>query len=233
MKLTKPFRIIGQNFGDNGVSLYSGQGLKGHTGIDFGANWGDPIKCSVDSYCYSVMNRDNPNLMAYRAVFTLVDDGDVTYEISYGHCSAIFAKPNTFVKQGDVLANVGNTGDVFSGANEVTLAEKLAGNHGGSHLHFQVRKMKKVAIADATDPTAHYAMDGNGILSLNGYYYQVPEYDNGYNGCVDPAQFFTSTVHEILPSDRLTVIANNMMSTNPKQALIVLAVARFLKAFGN
>ncbi len=190
MILVKPFPIIGQGFGGNVVSLYSSQGLKGHTGIDFGADWGAPIKCATDAYCYSVMNRDNPNLMAYRAVYTLVDDGDVTYEVSYGHCSTIFAKPNTFVKRGDILANIGNTGDVFSGGYAVTVEEKNAGSHSGQHLHFQVRKMRKVAIDDATDPTAHYAMDGSGILSLNGFYYQVPNYDDGYNGCVDPMPFF-------------------------------------------
>jgi murein DD-endopeptidase MepM/ murein hydrolase activator NlpD len=229
MKLIKPFSIIGQGFGANAVPLYNGQGLRGHTGIDFGADWGAPIRCAVDSYCYSVMNRDNPNLMAYRAVYTLVDDGDVTYEVSYGHCSAISAVPGKTYKVGDILANVGNTGDVFSGPLEVTKAEKDAGSHAGQHLHFQVRKLKKVPISLATDPTTQYIMDGNGIYSKDGNYYSVPEYSNGYNGCVDPTPFFVVPV--LSPSDKLVTLANEMMATNPSQARIILAVAAFIRAF--
>ena len=232
MNLTKPFSIIGQGFGANAVPIYSGQGLRGHTGIDFGANWGDPIHCAVDSYCYSVMNRDNPNLMAYRAVFTLVDDGDVTYEVSYGHCSTIYAVPGKTYKVGDVLANVGNTGDVFAGINptgEVTEADKLAGSHAGAHLHFQVRLLKKVAIKDATDPTVHYILDGNGIYSKDGYYYSVPNYNDGWNGCVDPMPFFLDPTDT--PYAKLIVIADSMIATNPYQAGIVRAVANIVKAF--
>jgi len=236
MKLIKPFPIIGQGFGANAVPIYSGQGLRGHSGLDFGSNWGDPIKCAVDSYCYSVMNRNNPKLMAYRAVFTLVDDGDVTYEVSYGHCSTIFAVPGKTYKAGDILALVGNTGDVFAGATYVTEADKQSGNHAGAHLHFQVRIVKKVPISEATDPTTQYIMDGNGIYSKDGYYYSVPDFNNGENGCIDPEPFFdlsTPPAKDLLLSARLEIVGNQMMATNPKQAKIVLAVASLLKAFNS
>ena len=194
MRLTPPFPLstISQKFGRNDVAVYAREGLVGHTGIDYQVPWGTPIPSAVDSYCYSTMSKDNPNLMAYRAVFTLVDEGEFTYEISYGHCSDMFAKPFTDIKTQEVLANVGNTGSVFANGVEVTQAEKIAGSHEGAHLHFQVRKLRKVPATRQLDPLKHYVNDGFGILTLNGYHYEVPEWDNGYNGCVDPEQFFNT-----------------------------------------
>lgn len=231
MKLTPPFPLstIAQGFGANAVNAYAGMGLKGHPGIDFGVPYGTPIPCAGNAYCYSTMSKDNPNLMAYRAVFTLIDDTDGnTYEISYGHCSTIMAKPFTQVKTGDILANVGNTGDVYAGGVEVTLAEKTAGSHAGAHLHFQVRLLKKVSISEPLDPSKHYVNDGFGILTLNGFHYFVPDFNNGYNGCVDPMQFIST---EPTPYDILTALADKMMLTNPAQARIVRAVAGIVKAF--
>lgn len=236
MKLTKPFSVITQGFGANATPFYVNGGLKGHTGIDFAADWGVPIKSAGDSYCYSVMNRDNPDLMKYRAVFTLIDDGDVTYEISYGHCSAILATPNTSVKTGQVLANIGNTGDVFVGTTEVSAADKNAGSRAGRHLHFQVRKLQKIAVDVEPPLYAKYIMDGSGLLVINGFNYIVPDYKNGYAGCVDPTPFFelsTPPIPDILPSARLAIVGNQMLATNPTQARIILAVAALLKAFNS
>jgi murein DD-endopeptidase MepM/ murein hydrolase activator NlpD len=227
MKLTPPFPLstISQGFGANAVSAYSNMGLKGHPGIDFGVDWGTPINCAVDSLCYSTMNKNNPNLMGYRAVFTIVDDVDCSWEVSYGHCNDIYLSAPKNVTTGQILASVGNTGDVYLGGNPVTNAEKLAGSRAGAHLHFQVRKLKKVPVNEF-DVTKHHVNDGNGLLSLNGFNYQVPEWDNGFNGCVDPQQFFGPT-----PYDKLIALGNEMMATNPVQARIVLAVAGVVKAF--
>jgi len=195
LKLRYPFdkNTIVQGFGANAVGAYHAMGLAGHPGIDFGVPWGTPIPSVADSYCYSTLNKDNPNLMAYRAVFTLVDVGDVTYEISYGHCSDMSVIPMRNVVAGNILANVGNTGDVYQGGILVTQAAKASGSHDGSHLHFQVRLMHKVPVGTPLDPLKHYANDGFGILTLNGYHYEVPFWDNGFNGCVDPAQFFETS----------------------------------------
>lgn len=187
MKLNLPGVLIAQGFGENANPLYSGQGLKGHTGIDFAYNYGDPLPSFINAYCYSTLNKDNPNLMAFRAVFTLVEDGAFVYEISYGHCNQMFATPKTNVKEGEIIATCGNTGDVFSYGKEITLLEKQMGSHAGAHLHFQVRKTKKVPITVAGK---HYIFDGNGLLNYNGTILEIVDYDNGYNGCVDPMPFF-------------------------------------------
>jgi murein DD-endopeptidase MepM/ murein hydrolase activator NlpD len=235
MKLIKPFPIIGQVFGANATPLYAAQGLKGHPGIDFGADWGAPIKCATDSKCYSVLSKNNPNLMAYRAVCTIVDDINWSYEVIYGHCSDIYAIPGNNLTTGQIIGLVGNTGDVFSNGVEVTNAEKLAGSHAGSHLHFQVRRLIKESATIPLDPTKHYVNDGFGLLTFNGSHYYAPDWNNGYNGCVDPAQFFSTdpVSTDLLPSDRLFILGNQMMLSNPTQARIVLAVARLLKSFNS
>lgn len=233
MKLIPPFPLntISQGFGGTAVNYNSLTGTIGHPGIDFAIPWGTPIPFATDAYCYSVMSKDNPNLMAYRAVFTIVDEADVSYEISYGHCSEIVAKPATWVKQGDIAADVGNTGDVFVGGVEVTAVQKLAGSHAGAHLHFQVRVLKKVVAGLPLDASKHYVNDGFGILTTNGYHYEVPNWNNGYNGCVDPAPFFATETAPTNDYDKLVAIANGMWATKPAQARMVLAIATLVKAF--
>lgn len=190
MKLTPPFQLITQGFGENANDSYAAAGLKGHTGIDFGFAgdmYGKPIPATVTALCYSILNKDNPNLNAYRAVYQVFDDKDFSYEISYGHCSAIFAKPGETLALGDVVGYVGNAGTVYRWGKFVTLEEKQAGSHAGSHLHFQVRKLKKVKERSAKKK---YLMTENGYYKKGGYYYEIVDYHNGYNGCIDPAQFF-------------------------------------------
>lgn len=239
MKLTEPFSAstMVNGFGAQVGSVYRNMGLKGHPGRDYGVAYGTPIKCASDnSQCYSTMSKDNPNLMAYRAVFTIVDDVNCSYELSYGHCSDMYAVPGQTYSVGAILGLVGNTGSVYVGGVEVTNAEKLAGSHSGSHLHFQVRKIMPEPASTPTDPTKHYVNDGFGILTHKGNHYYVPEWDNGENGCVNPEPFFdlsTPPSPDLLPSARLMILGHQMMSSNPTQARIVLAVARFLKSFNS
>lgn len=203
MKLVPPLPLseIGQGFGQNADPAYAAQGLKGHPGIDFGIgapSWGLPIPCAIaGSVVSAVLSRDNPNLEAYRAVNTIFDDTDGnSYEIQYGHCSAIYTTtvPGKVLALGETMANIGNTGDVYAGnpATLITDAEKQAGNHNGAHVHFQVRLIKKEIVNVPINPKQHYLNDGAGLLVLNNARYFVPNWDNGYNGCIDPAEFFAA-----------------------------------------
>jgi len=223
IKLPFPKRLIGQKFGANAVSLYKGQGLKGHTGIDFSASWATIIPNSANkAYCYTIMNRDALDLMKYRAVFTIVEDGDKAYEISYGHCSTIIAEVGKTYNIGDTIAYVGNTGDAYQAGRKITEKEKEAGSDAGSHLHFQVRACKKVK---STSKGKKYLYNGYGIYKKNGFYYEVINYDNGYHGCVNPMKF----VGIDTPYTRLMTLADN--TKNPVQAGIIRAVAGIVKAF--
>lgn len=185
-----------QGFAANANPLYAGQGLKGHTSEDWGLSWGAPGYClAKDSYCYSVMNKDNVDPMKYRAVFTLVP-GDNGYsdlsEVSYGHCSDIFAEPGKTYQPDDVLYNAGNTGDVYGGNTYITREMKLAGSRAGTHLHGpQVRPVKRVK---KLAKGKNYLTDANGKLKLDGYYFEVINYDNGYNGCINPVPFYNGLI---------------------------------------
>lgn len=187
MKIFLPFptRFITQGFGENGNALYKKQGLKGHTSVDFDVPYGTPVPCVHDnSYCYSVMNKDNKDPGKYRAVFTLVEEGEYVYEISYGHASDIFAVPGKTYNTGDILMNVGNTGPVFKGGKEVTVEARKKGSKEGAHLHGpQIRLCKKV-------PKVSFGKfcltDANGVFKKDGFVYEVVDMGNGYNGCIAP-----------------------------------------------
>lgn len=188
LELWQPAELskITQGFYQNFNSFYKENELAGHTGVDWNFNFNDNLlNVAENAFCYSVLNRDNPDLTKYRAVYTLVELGDVVYEISYGHCNKIFAEVGKTYSVSDILATAGNTGDVFFNGKAPNAEERAKGL--GTHLHFQMRLCKKVLI---TKSDKRYLMDGFGIYKKNGYYYEVVDYNNGYNGCIDPMPFF-------------------------------------------
>lgn len=190
MHITPPFpdSKITQRFGDNANPLYKGQGLKGHTAYDYGVPYGTPIpNCVANAYCYSRMHEGDKNLMDYKAIFFLFEDETGVYEISYGHLSGFVAEVGKTYQVGDIVGYVGNSGACYVGQHLVTETEKEAGSHAGAHLHGpQVRVLKKVKKLTG----AERIYDQNGLLKKDGFYFEVPDYDNGYNSCVDPSRFF-------------------------------------------
>lgn len=184
---TKP-APISQGFGQNANISYSKQGLKGHTGIDFGAPYGNNIRSVTDSFVYSILNKDNKDLSKYRAVCTLFyrDDGYVE-ELIYGHCNEIYVKVSDKVSTGTILATVGNTGEVYANGNLVTIEEKQKGSKAGAHLHFQKRLCK---IVQVTDSKKRYLINESGIYKDEKGYYEVIDFNNGFNGCSDSSKDF-------------------------------------------
>lgn len=87
-----------------------------HKGLDIAAKIGTPIKAAADgTIIYSGTMGGYGNLI-------IIDHGNgiTTY---YGHCNKLYKNKGTKVIAGDVIAEVGNTG-----------------NSTGSHLHFEIRK---------------------------------------------------------------------------------------------
>jgi hypothetical protein len=182
---------ITQGFSENANASYKESGLIGHTAIDWAFLHGAPVpNCVENAYCYSVMNKDNPDPDKYRAVFTLVnaDNGVSEWaEVSYGHADQIFAEVGKTYQPGDTLMTAGNTGTVYSGGRLITKAEKLRGSTAGTHLHGpQVRPVKRVK---KTSRKKQYLSDGFGLLKKDGYYFEIINYENGTNGCINPAPF--------------------------------------------
>lgn len=190
--LPYPKSTISQRFGENANPLYAGQGLIGHTATDFVVPYGTPVlSCVADAYCYSIMHKDDPDLMDYRAAFFIVETKDKVYEFSYGHLSKILAQVGKTYQVGDIIGEVGNTGPVFVGQNEVTELAKRAGSHAGSHLHGpQVRMLAKTKYSNKY---SSYLYTDNGIyVDKDGWFYGIPNYNNGFNGCTDFEQFCTN-----------------------------------------
>lgn len=195
-----PLEALSQKFGENANPLYAGQGLKGHTAYDFAVPWGTPIHACVDGRVYSIMNKGNPDPEKYRAVFQLVQVWDIVYEVSYGHMNDIYVEPGQDVKAGDVIGTVGNTGAVYSNGVAVTKEARLAGSHDGAHLHGpQVRPTRRVKVTAG----GQLLSDGFGVLrDAEGYYFEVLDYGNGENGCIDPGPLFNGTLVENAPKLR-------------------------------
>lgn len=203
MILHEPFprSKISQGFAQNATAFYKENNLTGHPSIDYAVPCGTPIPNLVEgAFCYSVMNKDNANLDRYRAVFTLVEDKNYVYEISYGHLDKIHAIPGTYLKLGESIGTTGNTGDVYMGDLKITndLRKKIP--CAGGHLHGpQVRKCKKVS---KQSKGKTYLSNANGIYKWNGSYIEVVDYNNGVNGCVDPMKFYNGKLavqEEYLP----------------------------------
>ncbi|MDR1256253.1 MAG: M23 family metallopeptidase [Spirochaetaceae bacterium] len=87
-----------------------------HSGLDISANTGVPIKAAMSGMVLSTGYND---VFGY---FVLVSHHS-SYRTLYGHMSIIRTKPGAYVKTGQVIGDVGNTGQST-----------------GSHLHFQVYK---------------------------------------------------------------------------------------------
>lgn len=189
MKLIQPEGYLTQPFGVNYNNSYTSSGLKGHTGEDYVIHWKAPIRAVVTGEVYSILNEHNPNTDKYRAVFQLVDDGEYSYEVSYGHIDSALCKEGEIVKVGTPIATEGNYGLCFVGGVQVTPSEKANGK--GHHLHFQVRKLIRVKKRKAGK---QYIRNSEGLVVRNGLYYEVLDYMNGYNGCIDATIFYTTSL---------------------------------------
>jgi murein DD-endopeptidase MepM/ murein hydrolase activator NlpD len=193
MKLLAPVLgsyTITQKFGGNANPLYASQGLFGHPAVDLVKAYDAYIVSSYASYVYKIVNKDNPDLSRYRAVHTLFQDEGQWYELVYGHCNKIYARVGDTVPVGSLLASMGNTGDVYYQGLPVPVSQRDKAPYPGTHLHWQLRRVVLSPTAsvgkrylDTETPTGerqdalYQDRDGN--------YYEVPEYDNGYNGCID------------------------------------------------
>lgn len=188
MKLLSPLLkyTLTQGFGSNGTPLYGQQGLLGHPGADLTSFWGDIINSSVDCKVYNILNKKDPDLMKYRAVLTLFQDKGQWYELTYGHMHDIIVSVGDVISAGTPIGTEGNTGEVYYAGSLVTREQKNSGIHWGAHIHYQLRKITRVAQLENILVNRYLSgSDGNYYKDENGYCL-VPDFNNGYNGCVDP-----------------------------------------------
>lgn len=105
-------------------------GYPGHKGIDFttagvtGNTYGKEIRAAADGVVYSAEMHSSWGYNVY------INHGNGVYT-RYAHCSKMLVSKGQTVKQGQVIAYVGNTGNVRP--------KPTASNpHAGAHLHFEV-----------------------------------------------------------------------------------------------
>lgn len=214
MKIYYPYKtkpVITQRYSQNLNTYYAEDGNLGHGAWDMAQKHNSEIICAVAGKVISIINQDNPNLMAYRAVYTFVECDGVAYEISYGHLNEIYTEVGKTLEIGDLIGTQGNTGDVASGGVKITKTMKDAGSTAGSHLHFAVRLLKKV---DKKEKGKTYL-----FTKVNGSYYEIPLYNNGYKGCIDPAQFMQDMTAYQYKNGLIAQIIENISPTPVQRTL--------------
>lgn len=174
---------LGQKFGGNANPLYSKDHLAGHPGVDESCGYGSDIHSYVKGQVYSEYPVNAPAKDGYTAIFMICKTPLEVFEFSYGHVSEIDVKIGDSIEVGQLLGKEGNKGEVYSGNVLVTLAQQAAGNHSGAHRHVQKRP---VIVAPTTFSGERYLQTSRGLYrDDDGLYYQIVNYENGYNGCVD------------------------------------------------
>jgi hypothetical protein len=174
----------GQPFSANYNPSYKAGGLAGHTGIDYACGYGTPIHSLYDGLVTLVWTPQAPASDGYTAVAILVDDGKECFEWQVGHCNPDRSiLEGTRIKKGDYIGTEANHGVVYSGNVLITLAQQKAGNQAGHHRHYQKRPVMPVLPSDG-----FLLSNGRGgqVRAADGSYYQIFNFNGGYNGCVDP-----------------------------------------------
>ncbi|RSS81178.1 M23 family metallopeptidase, partial [Streptomyces sp. WAC06614] len=121
--------VAGRNFGVRSA----GYGLGYHTGADFSAPQGTPVKAAAGG---KVIASDSSP--AY-GVNVRIQHPDGTYTL-YGHLSGKSVQPGQQVRAGQLIGYVGSTG-----------------NSTGPHLHFEVRNQPEYRAGGFVDPMAWLA----------------------------------------------------------------------------
>ena len=107
-------------------SYYGYRGGSMHRGLDISAPGGTPIYAAKSGVVIvSMMGYSGSGFGGYGNVIMIQHD-DGTYTL-YAHCQTRYVSEGDRVSQGQTIAAVGNTGDVY-------------GANGGYHLHFEIRR---------------------------------------------------------------------------------------------
>lgn len=145
--------------------------MAGHNGIDIVAPWGTPLKAVCDGIIGDVKNSPE-GYGKHLRLFSDVGEG-IVEEWTYGHCSEILVKVGQHVVAGQVIAKMGNTGFVVSGATPFWKYNPYR----GTHVHLGLRYHRK------WDGTGTYSLSVGDLKLVT-----ILNYHNGYFGSVDFAK---------------------------------------------
>ena len=171
--LKYPYGDCTQWFGEN-PQLYDKEfGLRGHNGIDCVRPWGEHL-FAVEDGVICDLKTDPGGYGMHIRILSEYKKGKYR-EWTYGHMSHINVKLGDYVKAGQYVGNIGNTGFVVS--NSTGNGFWSANPYVGTHLHLGLRYASK-------NPNGwQYPYDGSPKVSIDNY-------NNGNKGAVDPLPLF-------------------------------------------
>lgn len=172
---------ITQTFYGNATDLYKKSGMLGHGAEDEVCGYGSPIECPLDGYVYSVFDDVHRAGDGYWGVYMICEYKGQVGELCVGHPSKILVPIGQNVKKGEIIGLEGNHGTVFVGQEQITIPMQIAGDHRGSHRHWQWRPLKKVPDQSTA---SQYIKDftNQPYKDKDGNYFIIPEYSNGFKG---------------------------------------------------
>jgi len=189
---------VTQWFAEN-PALYAHMGLQGHNGADLVRPHGEDMYAIEDGEVVEVKEDAGGFGKHLRFVSDKANRRGFYHEWTYGHNSENLVKVGDKVKAGDLIARMGNTGFVVSGATPFWKSNPFA----GTHLHLGLREVKKTRSNAWRYP--------NSKMWLS-----VVNYGNGYKGAIDPYPVLAnlSEEEEYTRSQLLTIasLANTLLS---------------------
>ena len=135
---------ISQPFGVNPTSYQP----NGHTGVDMSPimGYGKNLVAPEDVRIKRVINIDTFDFIKYPTQLSngfgvlMTSLADPTIDYLYWHClPAIPVKEGDIIKQGDSVAQMGNSGFVFQAGKLVAIEHRSNPGYPGTHLHYEKR----------------------------------------------------------------------------------------------
>ena len=111
-RYTVGFNAITQLFGENDVPFYKTLGMKGHNGVDFLCNDGEPIYASHSGKVTKIYDKGNSNKTKGFGVYITHKDG---YTTVYWHLLDCSVKLGDEVKDGQLIGHADNSGEYTTG----------------------------------------------------------------------------------------------------------------------
>jgi murein DD-endopeptidase MepM/ murein hydrolase activator NlpD len=178
--------LMTQPFGANDVNYYSQWGLKGHNGIDYSTKHMDKgeawVLASMDGYVISdktIQSDSKGRFVTTMSKAVLINGREAKVECCYFHLKE--AKVSVTDPLGFSFFTNKVTRFIRAGT-LIGISDNTGKYTTGAHLHFHTR--------------IYWKQD-------NGYY--TPDYNNGYDGCIDPMPFFKD--------DKVYQLGSNFNST--------------------
>ena len=218
---------VSQKFGVNPQFYQKNFGIKAHNGIDCVSFHNDQLLACADMLIYKVNIGDYGSVSKGFGLHGIdrPDDFGNCNEWLYWHTrNTIPVKEGQEVKQGDIVAYEGASGDVYVNNIPVPDSEKGKPPYKGTHLHWGRRPLKRVKGTDYTGKPKLNTNQGKVFVDSEGFSYDIMEANNGYGGFTDPfllpiiyyPEWLVKRTTDIV-SDGITLVENEIESVEIKR----------------